>query len=289
MFQTQLRAFHAVASEGGFTKAAERHNVTQPTLSGQVRALEESFGVRLFERKGRGAVPTALGRRLLGITQQIFAMEFEARQLLTSAKALASGELRVGADAPYHVLPVLAALNRRYPGIRLTINFGNSEQVLRDLVAGRNEVAVLPEIGADPRLFALPLLRDRLIAFVDGGHPWARRRSIRLAELGDQRLLLREVGSTTRAIIDQALKDAGIRPAESLEIGSREAVREAVAAGLGVGIVAESEFGRDDRLHRLAVRDAGLQSVEYAVCLKAQRRNPVIAAFFAVLEERLSG
>ena len=203
-------------------------------------------------------------------------------------QALASGELRVGADAPYHVLPVLAALNRRYPGIRLRITFGNSEGVLRDLVAGRNEVAVLPEIGDDPRLHALPFLRDRLVAFVERGHPWARRRSIRLAELGDQRLLLREVGSTTRAIIDRALKEAGIRPAESLEIGSREAVREAVAAGLGVGIVAESEFGRDDRLHRLAVRDAGLQAVEYAVCLKAQRRNPVIAAFFTVLEERLS-
>ena len=99
---------------------------------------------------------------------------------------------------------------------------------------------------------------------------------------------MREVGSTTRAIIDRALKEASIRPAEALEIGSREAVREAVATGLGVGIVAESEFGRDERLHRLTVRDAALQAVEYAVCLKAQRENPVIAAFFNVLEETLS-
>ena len=105
----QLRAFHGVAVEGSFTRAAERLNVTQPTLSGQVKDLEQTFGVKLFERRGRGVALSELGQRLLGISRQIFGLEAEAQQLLSAARALTRGRLRVGADAPYHVLPVLAA------------------------------------------------------------------------------------------------------------------------------------------------------------------------------------
>lgn len=281
----QLRAFHGVAVEGSFTRAAERLNVTQPTLSGQVKDLEQTFGVKLFERRGRGVVLTELGQRLLGISRQIFGLEAEAQQLLSAARALTRGRLRVGADAPYHVVPVLAALKRRFPGIELAVSFGNSQRVLRGLLEGQSDVAILPEVKREARLYALPFRRDRLVAFVDRGHAWSRRRSIRLEDLAEARLLLREVGSTTRAILERALKRARVRPAESFEVGSREAVREAAAAGLGVGIVAESEFGRDERLHKLELRGAGLRATEYAVCLKAQREDRVLAAFFEVLRE----
>ncbi len=285
----QLRAFHGVASVGSFTGAAERLHVTQPTLSGQVKDLEQGFGVKLFERRGRGVVTTELGGRLLAITRQIFSLESEAEQLLAGARALARGRLRIGADAPFLVLPVMAALQRRFPGIDLAIAFGNSQEVLRSLLEGRNDVAILPEVGKEPRFHALPFRRDRLVAFVDLAHPWARRRSVHLRDLAGERLLLREIGSTTRAIFERALKGARVRPRETLEIGSREAVREAVAAGLGVGVVAESEFGRDDRLHKLAVRGGGLQATEYAVCLKAKREDRAVAAFFEVLADSAGG
>ncbi len=281
----QLRAFHGVASEGSFTRAAERLHVTQPTLSGQVKELEQGFGVKLFERRGRGVATTELGGRLLAITQQIFGLEAEAEQLLTGAQALARGRLRIGADAPFLVLPLMAALQRRFPGIDLAISFGNSQEVLRSLVEGHNDVAILPEVRREPRLHALPFRRDRLVAFVDRGHPWVRRRSIHLRDLAEERLLLREVGSTTRAIFERALKRARVRPRETLEIGSREAVREAVAARLGVGVVAESEFGHDDRLHKLTLRGDGLQATEYAVCLKAKREDRAVSAFFEVLAD----
>ncbi len=281
----QLRAFHGVASEGSFTRAAEHLHVTQPTLSGQVKELEQSFGVKLFERRGRGVVTTELGSRLLAITRQIFGLEAEAEQLLAGAQALARGRLRIGADAPFLVLPLMAALQRRFPGIDLAIAFGNSQEVLRSLVEGRNDVAILPEVRKEPRLHALPFRRDRLVVFVDRGHAWARRRSIHLRDLAEERLLLREVGSMTRAIFERALKRARVRPRETLEIGSREAVREAVAAGLGIGVVAESEFGHDDRLHKLEVRGGALQATEYAVCLKIKRDDPAVAAFFEVLAD----
>ncbi|MDJ0943658.1 MAG: LysR substrate-binding domain-containing protein [Kiloniellales bacterium] len=285
----QLRAFHGVASAGSFTRAAERLHVTQPTLSGQVKDLEQGFGVKLFERRGRGVATTELGGRLLTITRQIFGLEAEAEQLLSGARALTRGRLRIGADAPFLVLPLMAALQRRFPGIDLAVAFGNSQEVLRSLVEGRNDVAILPDVAKEPRLHAQAFRRDRLVVFVERGHPWARRRSVHLRDLAEERLLLREVGSTTRAILERALRRARVRPSETLEIGSREAVREAAAAGLGVGVVAESEFGHDDRLHKLEIRGGAVQATEYAVCLKAKREDRAVAAFFEVLADSAPG
>lgn len=285
MNRAQLRAFHAVATEGGFTRAAAALHVTQPTLSGQVGVLEENYGVKLFERRGRGIELTGLGTALFDVTRRLFAVESEAEQILSSAHGLASGNLRVGADAPYHVVPLLASFSRRYPGIRLSMTFGNSEHVLRELHDRRSDVAVLPDIRSDDRLYALPFRRDRLVIFVDRGHAWARRRSIRLEEIHGQKLVLREPGSTTRAIFERTMTKAKVTPGSILEIGSREAVREAVAAGLGIGVVFDSEFGRDDRLHRLSVRGAALQSMEFAVCLAERRQTRVVRAFFDLLQE----
>jgi aminoethylphosphonate catabolism LysR family transcriptional regulator len=287
MNSAQLRAFHAVALAGSYTRASEALHVTQPTLSGQVKALEESYGVRLFERRGRGVEITELGRSLLDITRRFYALEADAEQLLSAARSLTSGQLRVGADAPYHVVPLLAAFNRRHPGIRLSFSFGNSEQVLKDLLERRSEVAVLAELEPDRRIHAVPFRKDRLVAFVDRGHAWARRRSLKLEELADQRLVLREPGSITRAIFERAVAEQGIVLGPALEIGSREAVREAVAAGLGIGVVFESEFGRDPRLHALTLHTGGpganLEAVEYAACLEDRRPVRVVRAFFELL------
>ncbi|MEE8501809.1 MAG: LysR substrate-binding domain-containing protein [Kiloniellales bacterium] len=285
MNHAQLRAFHAVASAGSYTRASEMLHVTQPTLSGQVKALEEAYGVRLFQRRGRGVELTDLGRRLLNVTRRLNSVEAEAEQLLAASRGLTGGQLRVGADAPAHVVPLLAAFSRRHPGVELSISFGNSEKVLQDLLARRSEIAVLADVAPDDRIYALPLRRDCLVAFVNRGHRWARRRSIRLAELSEERVILREPGSTTRAIFEGALAEHAIRPGGVLEIGSREAVREAVVAGLGVGLVFESEFGRDGRLHALALADAPLEAVESAACLEDRRAVRVVRAFFDLLRE----
>jgi aminoethylphosphonate catabolism LysR family transcriptional regulator len=289
MNHAQLRAFHAVAEAGSFTRAAEQVHVTQPTLSGQVAGLEARYGVKLFERRGRGIELTDLGRSLRDVTRRLFGQAAEAEQLLASAQGLTGGLLRVGADAPYQVIPLVARFTRRHPGIRLTMSFGNSERVLQELLDRRCDIAVLPDIESDARIHALPFRRDRLVVFVPRDHAWAGRRSLRLAELAGQRLVLRERGSTTRAVLDRALGDAGVEPGAALEIGSREAVREAVAAGLGIGAVFESEFGRDPRLHRLKLRDVDLEAVEYAACLQERRPVRVVRAFFDLLQEVVPG
>ncbi|MEM7222273.1 MAG: LysR substrate-binding domain-containing protein [Pseudomonadota bacterium] len=288
MNSAQLRAFHGVAVAGSYTRASQALHVTQPTLSGQVKALEETYGVRLFERRGRGVELTALGRNLLEVTRRLYAAEGEAEQLLSASRSLAGGQLRVGADAPHNVIAVLSAFKRRHPGIQLAISFGNSEKVLADLFERRSEIAVLAEVPPDKRLHILPIGRDRMIALVARGHPWSKRRSIRLEELAGTQVVLREPGSRTRAAIEGALGERAIQTAEVIEIGSREAVREAVAAGLGVGFVFEHEFGPDPRLHPLSLRDARLESTEYAVCLEERRPVRVVRAFFELLRENVA-
>ena len=285
MNYAQLKAFHAVAGHGSFTRAAAALHVTQPTLSDHVRALESHYGVRLFERRGKGVVLTGLGEALLNITRRQFNLEAEAEQLLSGAHGLKGGTLRVAADGPYLILPLLGSFHRRYPDIKLSIRFGNSKQVLEELFQRRSDIALLPEIGEDERVYARPLREDRLVLLVPAGHAWSGRRTLQVAELAGQRLLVRETGSNTRAVFEQALADARVIPAEMLEIGSREGVREAVAANLGIGVIAESEIGVDDRLHALRIRDARVKVVASLVCLQASRRSDVLKTFFDFIDE----
>ena len=280
----QLRAFHAVASEASFTRAAARLNVTQPTLSGQVKALEAHYGVRLFDRRGRGIRPTELGLALLDVTRRLFGLEAEADEILAAAKGLTRGHLRIGADAPIHVIAALAAFARRYPGIKLSVAIGNSERLLADLAEHRADVAILANPPPSPRFHAFPFREDRLIAFVERSHEWKDRGRIRLEELAGRRLVLREIGSTTRQLFEAALERHGIRAGEVLEVGSREAVREAVAAGLGIGIVAESEFGDDRRVLPLPFAGSELQTTEYVACLAERRDLRLVCAFLDIVE-----
>lgn len=282
---SQLRAFHAVATEGSFTKAAQLLNVTQPTLSGQVRALEERFGVRLFDRRKRRIEVTDIGRNLLDITFRMFSLELEAVQVLGAAHALKRGHLRIGADAPYHSVPFLTAFHRRYPELRLSMTMGNTRSLLDDLLDQRCDVAIAANVETDARIFSTPFRQDHFIAFVDRAHPWSRRRSVKLAELASQRLLLREPTSNTRQTFDAAMIKAGVDVGEVLEIGSREAIKEAVAAGLGVGIIAQSELGDDLRLKALPFEGKPITSTEYVACLQERKRSPLVKAFLDVVRE----
>ena len=285
MNHAQLRAFHAVTREGSFTRAARALRVTQPTLSAQVKTLEEAYGVRLLDRRGQGVVPTELGRSLFELTARLFAIEEDAAALLADTRALARGHIKVGADGPYHAVPIMAAFKRRYEGIRLTLNIGNSDEVLQGLLDYRTDVAVLAKVPDDARLFVIPFRADRIVVFVPRGHRWARRRSLRIGDLEGCDLVLREAGSVTREVFWRALTAAGIRPRSVMEIESREAVHEAVAAGLGIGAVFETELGADPRLVAVPLQDAALDVREYVVCLRDWRRLRTVRAFLEVAQE----
>ncbi len=279
-----LRSFHAVATHGSFTRASEMLNITQPTLSGQVKELEERYGTKLFVRHGRRIELTDIGKSAYSITRHIFRHEQEVEQLLQSARALTSGQLRVGADSPYTATPLLAQFQRLYPGIQISIQYGNSQQLMSWLQSRRCDVAFLPNIPAeDEHLYAIPLAPGRLVVFVSEDHEWAERRSVTIDELVTQRIILREKGSRTRSIFEDAVAQAGHLLNDVMEISGREGVREAVAAGFGVGIVAESELLADSRLRALPVSNAELIHAEYVACLEEMRSLRVTDAFLEMV------
>ncbi len=283
-----LRSFHAVATHGSFTRAAEILHVTQPTLSGQVKELEERYGVKLFVRHGRRIELTELGKSAFTITRKLFRHEVEVEQLFLSAKNLTTGELQVGADSPYIVTPLLAQFQRLYPGIQISIRYGNSEQVMQWLESQRCDIAILPNVPDDERLHIIPLEPDKLVAFVALDHPWSDRRSVGLEELASQRIILREKGSRTRLIFEQALGDAELKLNDVMEISSREGVREAVAVGFGIGIISENELGSSPRFKMLQVNNATLTHSELVVCLKQTRSVRVTNAFLEMISANIS-
>ncbi|MDH5355596.1 MAG: LysR substrate-binding domain-containing protein [Gammaproteobacteria bacterium] len=279
-----LRSFHAVATQGSFTRAAEALHITQPTLSGQVKELEERYGIKLFIRHGRHIELTDIGKSALAITRQMFRHEEDVEQLFISARALTTGKLLVAADAPYLITPLLAQFQRIYPGIQIAIQYGNSSQLMTWLESRRCDIALLPNVPeGDDRLYSIPLEPGRLVAFVNESHAWADRRSINLAELLSQRIILREQGSRTRSIFEDAVAHIGGRLDQAMEITGREGVREAVAAGFGVGIIAEHELVADTRLRTLQISDAELIHAEYVICLKERLNLRVTGAFLEMI------
>ena len=283
MRYSQLRAFHAVATAGGFTAAARARRVSQPTLTAQVRALEREFGVELFFRRGRRIDLTEVGEGLLGITRRLLDDEAEAQTFLNERRELRTGHLRVGAVGPYHVTDMLAAFNRRYPGVYVSATMGNSSEVVQDLREYRTEVAVLAHIDPDPALLAIEYRRHRVVIFVAPEHAFWRRRSIRIAELDGEPLIQREQGSTTRRALEAALERAGVRPRVVMEIGSREAIRFAVARGIGIGAVSEAEFVPDPRLRAVPVSDAAIYTYAHVVCLRERQNARLVRAFLELL------
>lgn len=278
----QLRAFHAVATSGSFTAAAKELGVSQPAVSMHLKALEEAYGVTLITR-GRGRVqPTELGEALLAVTRPMATLEAQAAEILGEAGALLRGRLQVGADAPFAVMPILAAFHEAHPGVSIALSLGNSEEVLRDLLSGRTDAAALGDRVEDPRLFAVPAAKSRQVLLVPRAHPWAKRSGVRLAELEGAPMVVREEGSETRRAFEEALAKAGVRPRVVMEIGSREALQEAVAAGLGAAAIVEAERAGDERLAALPFEDAAIEHTEYVACLAERRRLRVVAAFLAL-------
>lgn len=276
---TTLRAFHLVAEAGSFSGAARAGGVSQPTLSAQVKALEATYGVALFDRRGRGAGLTPLGQSLHAVTTRLFAAEEEARALLAGEATLMRGHLRIAADSASHVMPILARIRERHAGLTFSLAIGNSSDVIGRVLDHHADVAVTARRSSDPRLHSRLLQEDRLVLFVRDDHPLAGADSVKIAALATEDLVIRERGSVTREVFEARLAEAGIRPRALLEVQSREAVREAVIAGFGIGVVFGAELPVQPGLRRVLVADADLAVAEYVICLEERRRLPLVRAF----------
>ncbi|WP_280171190.1 LysR substrate-binding domain-containing protein [Agrobacterium pusense] len=279
MSTTQLKAFHIVAQSGGFSQAARDMAISQSTLSAHVRELEAISGVNLLERKPRGVSLSPQGERLFEITARLFQAENEAKAFLRGDTASAGGHLRVAADGPVLPLPILSRLKAERPQLTFSLSVDNSARVMEQIIDYRADVAITARAPDDPRLYGVKFLSMRLGLCVPVFHPLAARESVFVAELEGLSFVMRERGSRTREIFEKNLADHGISIQPVIEISSREGVREAIANGVGCGVVADLEFGHDARLSFVPLCDATELIDEYAICLAERRHLPLVRRF----------
>ena len=290
MRYVQLRAFHHVAICGGFSRAAEELHLTQPAISDQVRKLEGEYDVLLFNRHKRQVSLTPQGERLLEITRRLFDSESQALDLLSEARALRSGSLRIVADSAHHLLHILARFRDRYPGVRITVHSGNTESVLDALHAYEADIGVLGNMPDSHDIEALKLNSTPITAFVARTHPAARRAALSFRDLANLPLVLREEGSRTRHKLEETARNAGVILTPAIEAEGREAVREIVASGAGVGFVSAAEFGSDARLVSIPIAGGeGMVMDEALICLRERKAGKLVQAFFEVAAESAAG
>lgn len=287
MLYTQLRAFHAVACEGGFTRASKTLHVGQPTLTSQVKALEETYDVELLLRYHRRTVLTEAGKQLFAVTSRLFDQEKEARELLKEAGALTRGHLKVAAVGPSHLVDMLGAFHSLYPGIHVSVYLGNSDDVLGRLLNYSADIGVLAHWTNDARFFHKRYGVNPVVAFVNSQHPWAQRKRIRIAEIDGQDMVSREPGSVTRRTFETALAGTDVQPNVVMEIGSREGIRDAVIKGIGFGVVAETEYIHDPCLSIVRIEDAEMYTYTSVACLAERQNGRLIRAFLDVVETLL--
>lgn len=283
MRYSQLRAFHHVALEGGFSRAARALNQTQPSLSDQVRSLENAHDVLLFHRQGRQVRLTEAGEGLLRLTRAFFELEDRIGDYLDQSRAALAGKLRIVADSALHVMPTVGRFRVAHPDVFVSLRTGNTSEVLQALRDYQAEVGVVGFLPEAPDLDAVDLGRSPVVAIAARGLLPRGVASVALDELARWPLVLREDGSRTRALLEEAVRRAGgtLRPV--IEVDGREAMRDVVASGAGLGFVSAAEMGRDDRLVQVPIRGCDLTMTETLVTLRSRRDVPVIRAFLRAL------
>lgn len=278
---TQLRAFHAVAREGSFTKAAERLCITQPAVTASITALEERHGVALFHRQGRSITLTEAGEKLAAVSQKLFTLEEEAAEVLAAEQGLQSGTLRICVGSPYSIAPVLARFREKFPGIDLRIIPGNY-QIVRDLILSENaDLAVQTEAEEHSLLGHQPLAQQRLVAICHRDFPLPAG-PVSLKNLSGFDLVARETGSGTRRLVRNLCEEHGADLPIRITAESREAVFEMVANGLGYGLVLDAEMPQDGRVRVVPVIEAEKPLTDYLLYLKRRENLRLVRAFLAL-------
>lgn len=281
MFMTELRAFHAVATGGGFIRAGELLARSQSTITAQVRSLEQRYGVELFFRgRGRTARLTPLGKKLHETTQQLFSLEQDAEALVAEAGRNKGGTLRVGAISPRWATGMMAHMMRRYPTLDVNLTVDNSQTLLDMVLTYQIDLAYvgahLPNSDCDMRLVSQP----EIVFAVSKEHPLAAKGVVSRDAFGLQTLIQREQGSETRSLMDAALAEHGYSPGRTAVFGGREGALQAAQKGLGLAPISTGEIPEGARIEIVRAADFSLHGEIHAICFRSRRNLQIITEAF---------
>ncbi len=293
MDSRQLEVFVKVAELGSFSRAAGALFLTQPTVSEHVRALEEELGLRLLDRLGRGATPTKAGQLLLSYARQILQLQRDARQALEQFQGRMSGELVVGASTipgEYVLPPLIGRFKEKYPDISISLLIGDTRQALDWLLEGKVEVAVVGAQVPQQPLEYRDLMPDELVVVVSSGHPWHGRKTVTLDDGRAEPLIVRERGSGSRHALERALEEVGLDLGDFrvvAEMGSTQAIKQAVKAGVGVSLISKRAVEDECRASLLwcvKVKDLRFSRFFYLATHRGRTRSPLAEAFWEFLQ-----
>ncbi|MFC4930228.1 LysR family transcriptional regulator [Massilia sp. GCM10023247] len=286
----QLRLFLAFAEHLSVTAAARACHVTQPTASMQLRELSDGVGVPLYEQVGKRLYLTAAGEALARTARAMMDEWTAFEQHVDGIKGMTRGRLRLSvvSTAKYFVPRLLGSFCAAFPDIDIALEVLNRDGVLRRLRDNRDDLYIMSMPPQDLELERHAFMANPLDIIASASHPLAGHGRIALAELAPLRFILREKGSGTRLACDKHFKALGFRPDIRMELGSNEAVKQAVAAGLGLGIIsrhARAPAPADENLAVLDVDGFPVQSNWWTLYRKGKKLSPVATAFLQHLEQ----
>lgn len=287
----QLRIFIVVAREQHIRKSSEKLNLTQSAVSSAIKALEDRYQVKLFDRVGRSIELNSLGKAFLGEAEQIVASVKAGEDILTDLSDLKSGQVNVMASrtvGAYWLPSKLVRFHRLYPGVKVHVKIGNSEQVAEAVLSGSTDVGIVERTEVMAGLSYREIARDEMVVVVGSGHPWAQPHSV-VRSLSDSVWILRETGSGTRKAFDKLLTTFGTSAEKivvEMELPDNEAILGTVESGLGATFISRYVASRGLEHGSIAQANIPPMRREYFLLRSEQRhRSKASNAFEASLTD----
>lgn len=285
----QLQVFEAVARLGSFSRAAEQIHVSQPAVSKQIRQLQEEVGLPLLEQIGRKVCLTDAGRELLTTCSDWLDTWNRFEQSIADLKGLKQGRLRIAVvtTAKYFMPRVLGPFCAQYPGIDVAMEVVNRTRLLDRLAHNVDDVYVMGVPPEGWEIESQPLIQNNLVVIAPRTHRLVGRRRVPFAELADETFIAREEGSGTRMTVERVFAERGVHFRVRMELGSNEAIKKAVAGGLGLSVLSQNTFA-DPATEELAVLDVAgfpIRRSWYIVWPRGKQLSVVAATFVDFLHE----
>lgn len=281
---SDMHAFIAVVEAGSFSEAARQLGLSQPAVSQRVRNFENSCGIRLLDRRA-GPELTSAGREIFHRARLVLARVAELDTTAADLRGLRTGRITFGYATPAFAIPLIARFNAAHPEVVVDYHYGNTAELFDGLRQCRLDVAVTSLLDVPNDLVARQIASQRLMLCVPTGHPLSVNRTVTLQQLDREPVLVREDGSMTRALVEKVCARSNMTLASSLVMPTREAVKEAVAAGLGLGFVLEGEVGWDARLAAVELVDAPDPVGVYLLCHAEAAELPTVARLLQHAEQ----
>jgi len=284
----QLKVFEAVARHSSFTRAAEELFLTQPTVSMQVKQLSKAVGMPLFEQVGKRLYLTEAGKRLYATCQDVFERLSQFEISIADLKGLKQGSLRLSVvtTAKYVIPRLLGPFCQRYPGIDVSLTVTNHEYLLDNLGENRDDLYILSQPPDDMDVSIHPFLENPLVVIAWRNHPLVNEKQIPLKRIAEEPFIMREPGSGTRHAVQQLFDDHGLDLQVKLDLGSNEAIKQAIAGGLGISVLSVHTLALEGTNSQLAVLDVEsfpIQRYWYVIYPSGKQLSLIAQTFFDYL------